>query len=229
LKIAIILLGPPGAGKGTQARLLSEKFGFAHISTGDMLRTAVKNGTEQGVRAKTFIEAGMLAPDEVVDGIVRERLQQEDCRRGFILDGYPRTLPQADTLQALFAQDVIRSFTIGISVKDDVLVARLGGRWICPSCNRTFSRQLSSGSLKGLCDKCGVALTQRNDDAVEVITERLRVYREQTAPLIKYYQERGTYFQIDGDQSPAKIFYSIRDTIAKRDGADRATAKGAAR
>jgi len=196
--------------------LLSEKFKFAHISTGDMLRTAVKNGTEQGLKAKAFIEAGMLAPDEVVDGIVKERLQLPDCKRGFILDGYPRTLSQADTLQAVFAMDVVQSFTVGIRVEDAAIVARLGGRWICPKCNRTFSQQLSSGALNGVCDKCGVELTHRNDDAVEVITERLRIYRERTAPLIRYYQERGTYIQIDGDRSPAEVFYAIRDSINKK-------------
>ena len=216
LKIAIVMLGPPGAGKGTQARLLCETLNFAHISTGDMLRTAIKNGTEEGEQAKTFIDAGQLVPDELVDVIVKERLRQPDCEHGFILDGYPRTLPQADTLQGILEQDDILLLTIGIKIPDEVLMARLGSRWMCPNCNRTFSEQLSSGKLKGFCDKCDVKLMHRADDADEVIAARLNVYHEQTEPLIRYYQEKGTYIPIDGDQLPAKIFYAIRDVVEER-------------
>ena len=216
MKTAIIMLGPPGAGKGTQARLLSETLSFAHISTGDMLRTAIKNGTEDGQRAKSFIEAGLLVPDELVDAIVDERLRQADCARGFILDGYPRTLPQAETLDGVIERDDILSLTIGIRIPDEVLIARLGSRWMCPNCNRTFSKELSSGILKGLCDKCGVKLIHRTDDTDEVIAARLNVYHEQTEPLVRYYQERGTYIQIDGDQLPAKVFYAIRNVVEER-------------
>jgi adenylate kinase len=210
------MLGPPGAGKGTQARLLSETLSFAHISTGDMLRTAIKNGTEDGRRAKSFIEAGLLVPDELVDAIVNERLRQADCVRGFILDGYPRTLPQAETLHGFIEQDDILPLTIGIRISDEVLIARLGSRWMCPNCNRTFSRELSSGILKGLCDKCSVQLIHRTDDTDEVISARLKIYHEQTQPLVRYYQERGTYIQIDGDQLPAKVFYAIRNVVEER-------------
>ena len=216
LKTAIILLGPPGAGKGTQARLVSETLNFKHIATGDMLREAIKSGTEVGGRAKTFIEAGLLVPDELVDTVVTERLRQTDCGNGFILDGYPRTLSQADTLQGFLEQNNILSVTIGIKVPDEILITRLGSRWMCPNCNRTFSVELSSGTLKGICDKCGVKLVHRVDDTGEVIAARLKIYHEQTEPLIRYYQKRGTYVSIDGDQAPAKVFYAIRDVVNER-------------
>ena len=215
-KISIIMLGPPGAGKGTQARLICETFNFTHISTGDMLRVAIKEGKKEGKLAKTFIDAGLLVPDELVDEIVKERLRKPDCDHGFILDGYPRTLFQADTLQKILDHDNIISLAIGIKMADESLVARLGARWICPNCNRTFSKQLSSGKLNGLCDRCGVALIHRADDAVEVIIERLKVYHEQTEPLVRYYQNRGIYKSIDGDQLPAKVFYAIRDVVEEK-------------
>jgi len=213
LKIAIILLGPPGAGKGTQARLICGTFNFVHISTGDMLRMAIKDGTENGVQAKTFIEAGQLVPDELVDAIVNDRLKQSDCNRGFILDGYPRKLSQAETLRGFLEQDDILCLTVVIKVPDKVLSVRLGSRWMCPNCSRTFSKELSSGTLKGFCDKCNVSLVHRADDSNEVIAERLRIYHEQTEPLIRYYQGRGTYVEVDGDQLPAKVFYAIRGVL----------------
>ena len=216
LKIAIIMLGPPGAGKGTQARLLSGTFNFAHISTGDMLRMAIKDGTENGIQAKTFIESGQLVPNELVDAIVNERLRHDDCRRGFILDGYPRTLSQADTLQRILDQENVRTITVCISVTDKVLFVRLGSRWMCPNCNRTFSIELSSGALKGVCDKCDVNLVHRVDDSIDVITARLKVYHEQTEPLLRYYQGRETYVPVDGDQAPAIVFYAIRGAVEKR-------------
>ena len=216
MKIAIIMLGPPGAGKGTQARLLFETMGFAHISTGDMLRTTIKKGTEDGRRAKSFIEAGLLVPDELVDSIVKERLWQPDCDRGLILDGYPRKLSQAETLHGFLEQRDILSLTIGLKIPDEVLIARLGSRWMCPNCNRTFSKELSSGILKGLCDKCDIQLIHRTDDANEVIAARLKIYHEQTEPLVRYYEERGTYVQIDGDQLSAKVFYAIRNAVEER-------------
>jgi adenylate kinase len=217
LRISIILLGPPGAGKGTQARLLCETFNIAHIATGDILRNAIKNDTEVGRQAKALIEAGLLVPNELVDAIVRERLRQPDCDRGFIFDGYPRTLAQADTLRDFLEQDDILSLAIGINVSDEVLIARLGVRWTCPVCNRTFSEALSFCEIKGfLCAHCGVSLIHREDDTVEVITERLKIYHEQTEPLIRYYQERGTYIPVDGDRLPEKIFNNISSAVKER-------------
>ena len=209
-------MGPPGAGKGTQARLLRETLNFTHISTGDMLRVAIKEGKKEGECAKAFIDAGLLVPDELVDEIVKKRLRKSDCDHGFILDGYPRTLLQADTLQKILEHDEIMSVAIGINIADESLIARLGVRWICPNCNRTFSKQLSSGELNGLCDKCGVELIHRADDAVDVIIERLKVYHEQTEPLVRYYQKRGIYKSIDGDQLPASVFYAIRDVVEEK-------------
>ena len=217
MKTAIILLGPPGAGKGTQARLLSESFNLAHVATGDMLRTAIKDGTQEGWRAKTFIEAGLLVPDELVDELVDERVRQPDCECGFIFDGYPRTLKQAHTLQEYLEQDDIQALTVGISISDEILIARLGSRWMCPNCNRTFNEQLSSDAIEVLlCDKCGISLVHRVDDTVKVVAARLKIYHEQTEPLIRYYQERGAYVPIDGDRQPDKIFYAIRDAMKER-------------
>jgi len=212
------MLGPPGAGKGTQARLILGTFNFAHISTGDMLRTAIKDGTELGRRAKAIIESGLLVPDELVDAIVRERLKEPDCANGFILDGYPRTWSQADTLQGILDQDDILSIPIGIKVADEVLIARLVSRWMCPNCNRTFSKELSSGILTGLCDKCGIQLIHRKDDNEEVVAARLKVYHEQTEPLIRYYEDLGAYVPVEGDQVPAKVFYAIRNVLEERRG-----------
>ena len=216
MKIAIIILGPPGAGKGTQARLLSDTFNFAHISTGDMLRLAIKDGTENGIRAKTFIESGQLVPDELVDAIVEERLKHKDCANGFILDGFPRTLSQAETLREILDKDNILSISVHVSVSDEVLIARMSSRWACPNCNRTFSVELSSGELKGLCDRCNVSLVHRVDDTAEVISARIKVYHEQTEPLIRYYQGRGTHIEVNGDQLPAKVFYAIRNVVEER-------------
>jgi adenylate kinase len=193
--------------------MLSAALGFAHISTGDMLRAAVRNGTEQGLRAKSYLDAGSLVPDEVVDSIVKERVHRPDCSEGFILDGYPRTLAQADTLQAIFERNGVWSFTLGISVKDEVLIARLGARWTCPSCNKTYSANFHSGEL---CDECGVKLVQRDDDAVSVIKARLEIYQERTAPLIQYYKDRFSYIQIDGEQSADAIFNTVVDMVKRR-------------
>ena len=217
--MVIVLLGPPGAGKGTQARLLSESFNLVHIATGDMLRMAIKDNTEIGRQAKNFIEAGTLVPDDLVDRLVGERLKQLDCRHGFILDGYPRTLAQADTLQTLLEQENVPFLTIGIDVPETILMVRLGVRWMCPNCNRTFSEMLSFSTLKGLvCNRCEVSLVHRVDDTVDVVTARLRVYHERTEPLIRYYQERGLYVQIDGNQLPEKIFDAISSVVKERVG-----------
>ena len=213
LKVAIIMLGPPGAGKGTQARMLSETLGFAHISTGDMLRAAVRNETEQGLLAKSYIEAGLLVPDEVVDNIVNERMKQPDCAEGGIFDGYPRTLAQANTLWDLFEQNGVWSVTFGIDVREDVLIARLGVRWTCPKCDKTYSANLHPGKQ---CDKCGVNLVQRNDDAVEVIRERLKIYEERTMPLIQYYKNLCSYVQFDGEKSADEISNAIIDMVKQR-------------
>lgn len=195
----IILLGPPGAGKGTQAKVITERFGIPQISTGDILRSAVREGTPMGVRAKTFMDSGALVPDEIVVGIVCERLQQEDCRPGFILDGFPRTVNQADALQkTLQVMDYPLQSVISLSVDSEALVERLTGRRTCQACGLGYHLKYSPTVKDGRCDGCGGELTQRDDDREETIRHRLTVYADQTEPLIAYYASKGLLVSIDG-------------------------------
>jgi len=213
-RLAIIMLGPPGAGKGTQARMMSEKLGFPHISTGDILREALKNQTDLGRKAKAYMESGALVPDELVDAIVAERLARSDCTNGFILDGYPRTVNQAEFLRTIFDQDGTRILTVGVEVRDSVLIDRLSSRWTCPKCQKMFNSKLDPGKANGRCDACGSALVQRKDDTAEVIAERLQVYHRATQPLIRYYEERGSYAEFDGDRAVDEVFGSIMNKVA---------------
>lgn len=197
----LILLGPPGAGKGTQAKLLTERFHIPQISTGDILRAAVKEGTPMGVKAKSFMDAGGLVPDEVVIGIVRERLQKEDCAPGFILDGFPRTTGQADALK-----ENLRSLgkdldaVISLEVDTEALVERLTGRRTCRSCGKGYHVAFDPPRENNRCDACGGELFQRDDDREETIRKRLEVYNEQTSPLVAYYRSEGLLISIDGMQ-----------------------------
>jgi adenylate kinase len=215
-RLAIIMLGPPGAGKGTQARMMSEALNFPHISTGDMLREALKNQTELGKKAKAFMESGALVPDELVDAIVAERLGRKDCDRGFILDGYPRTIAQAEVLRTLFDKDGTKILTLGVEVGDSVLIGRLSSRWTCPQCGKMFNANLDPSRIKGQCDECGTALIQRKDDTAEVIAERLQVYHKTTQPLVRYYQEQKAYVEINGDRAVNEIFDSIIGIVKSR-------------
>lgn len=195
----MILLGPPGAGKGTQAKAISGRYGIPQISTGDILRSAICDGTLMGVRAKTFMDAGALVPDEVVVGIVCERLQQDDCRIGFILDGFPRTVAQANALhETLMHMNYPLHAVISLGVNEDALVERLTGRRSCRSCGMGYHVKFSPSRQAGICDACGAELFQREDDREETIRHRLSVYREQTSPLIGYYGEQGLLFDVDG-------------------------------
>lgn len=195
----IILLGPPGAGKGTQAKAITERFGIPQISTGDILRSAVRDGTPMGVRAKVFMDSGALVPDEVVVGIVCERLQESDCSSGFILDGFPRTVAQADALhKTLLLMNYPLQAVISLKVDEEVLVERLTGRRACRSCGMGYHVKFSPSREATRCDVCGAELYQRDDDREETIRHRLSVYREQTAPLIDYYAEQGLLFSVDG-------------------------------
>lgn len=212
-RLAIIMLGPPGAGKGTQARLMSEQLTFPHISTGDMLREALRNETELGKQARAYMESGALVPDALVDAIVAERLQREDCGQGLILDGYPRTISQAEALQAIFDGDGSRVMTIGVEVGDTILIDRLSSRWTCPKCSKMFNAKLDPTKVNGKCDACGAGLVQRKDDTKEVIAERLQVYHKATLPLIQYYQEKDLYFGVDGDQPIETILETIMNRI----------------
>ncbi len=190
----IIFLGPPGAGKGTQAQKICEALSIPQISTGDILRRAMKEGTETGKKAKSYIDAGQLVPDEVIIDIVKERLAMDDCRNGYILDGFPRTVPQAEALDGFAVIDCV----IELDVKDEELVNRLSGRRVCVKCGATYHVSMLQG--KTTCDKCGEELIQRNDDKAETVLNRLSVYHAQTAPLIGYYESKGLLKKIDGAQ-----------------------------
>lgn len=202
----LILLGPPGAGKGTQAKMLTDRFDIPQISTGDILRAAVKEGTPMGVKAKSFMDAGGLVPDEVVVGIVRERLQKEDCSTGFILDGFPRTVPQADALKQNLAElgkelDAV----VSLAVDAEALVERLTGRRTCKDCGKGYHVKFDPPAAQDLCDACGGSLVQRDDDREETIRKRLEVYDQQTSPLVAYYQGEGLLAEIDGMQDMGKV------------------------
>ena len=197
----LILLGPPGAGKGTQAKMLTERFSIPQISTGEILRAAVKDGTPMGLKAKEFMDAGSLVPDEVVVGIVRDRLQAADCTNGFILDGFPRTVAQADALQAsLQEMDKALDRVISLDVDAEALVERLTGRRTCKECSRGYHVKFDPPREVGICDACGGSLFQRDDDQEETIRKRLQVYADQTSPLISYYRDAGVLMELDGMQ-----------------------------
>jgi len=195
----LILLGPPGVGKGTQAKLLIEKFGIPQISTGDILRAAVKELTPMGVKAKGFMDSGALVPDAVVIGIVEERLTQSDCAAGFILDGFPRTVAQADALkQVLSGMGLVIDHVVSLSVDNDELLKRLSGRRACPGCGAVYHVEFAPPKIAGRCDACSGELFQREDDKEATILRRLQVYEEQTAPLIAYYSSCGLLRSVDG-------------------------------
>lgn len=190
----LILLGAPGAGKGTQAEILSKKLAIPTISTGNILRAAMKNGTPVGLKAKEFVESGKLVPDEVIIGIVEERLAEPDCADGYILDGMPRTIPQAEALER---QGIDIDCALSIEIEDEVIVGRMSGRRSCPVCGATYHIVSAPPKSEGACDKCGTALTVRKDDAPETVMARLEVYHRETEPLKAFYAERGKLRSVD--------------------------------
>ena len=203
----VIFLGPPGAGKGTQAQRVCDALNIPQISTGDILRRAMKEETPTGLKAKQFVEAGKLVPDEVIIDIVRERLAMDDCQNGYILDGFPRTVPQAEALDAIAKIDVV----VDLDVADQELINRLSGRRVCLACGATYHVSHLNGETK--CAKCGEELIQRKDDSAETVLARLNVYHEQTAPLVEYYQKKGNLKVIDGAQDMDTIFASILNVV----------------
>ncbi len=206
----IILLGPPGAGKGTQAAMLMSRYGIPQISTGDMLRAAVRDQSPMGVKAKEFMDAGELVPDQVVVGIVRERLLLDDCQNGFILDGFPRTVPQADALkQVLLELGKKLDSVISLSVDTEALVERLTGRRTCSGCGKGFHLKYDPPGQDGRCSVCSGLLTQRDDDQEETIRNRMQVYRQQTAPLEDYYRNDGLLTVVDGMGEIAAVQQAI--------------------
>ncbi len=196
----LILLGAPGAGKGTQAEIISEKLGIPTISTGNIIREALKSGTEMGRAAKQYIEAGRLVPDEVVIGIIRDRLSQDDCKNGFILDGFPRTIPQAEALDRM---GIEIDKVIDIEVADETIARRVSGRRVCLDCGATYHIDYKKPAVEGLCDHCGNTLVQRKDDQPETVAERLHVYHEQTEPLKTYYADCGKLTVVEGQEELA--------------------------
>ena len=196
----LILLGAPGAGKGTQAEVICNHLGIPAISTGNIIRAALRAQTEMGLKARDYIEKGMLVPDDVVIGIIRDRLCEDDCKNGFILDGFPRTVPQAEALDRM---GVKIDLVIDIEVPDEKIAARMAGRRVCATCGASYHTLYKQPKTEGVCDNCGSALTQRKDDEAQTVLERLRVYHEQTEPLIAYYRAKGNLRVVEGQEEVA--------------------------
>ena len=210
----LILLGPPGAGKGTQAKLLAEKFNIQQVSTGDILRQAVKNKTEMGLKAKSYMDQGKLVPDDVVIGIIKDRLNNPDCSTGFILDGFPRTIQQAEALsQALKKMKMDIDHLIDIKIDFDNLIQRLTVRWTCRECGEGFHKASNPPTKEGICDKCNGELYQRDDDKEKTIQKRFEVYKNETEPVKDYYRKNGKLNTIKGDGSIQEIFSNITNLI----------------
>lgn len=196
----LILLGAPGAGKGTQAEIISEKYSIPTISTGNIIRAALKEGTEMGLKAKAYTEKGELVPDEVVIGIIRERLAKDDCKNGFILDGFPRTIPQAEALDGM---GIEIDAALSIEVEDSEIVKRMSGRRVCPACGASFHTDYKKPSKDGVCDACGDTLVIRKDDEAQTVKNRLKVYHDQTEPLKSYYKAKGKLIEVKGQDEVA--------------------------
>jgi len=209
----VILLGPPGSGKGTQAVRLTKELGIPHISTGDLFRENISKNTELGQRAKTYMNAGKLVPDEVVLDMLFDRVSRPDCAKGYLLDGFPRTIPQAEALDKHLSKGV-DLIVLDLEVPDEVIVKRAEGRLTCASCGNVYNRYFSPPKEEGVCDKCGGTLIQRPDDKAEVVQERLRVYQAQTKPLVEYYSKKGVLQKVDGKKSPDDVFKALMESMS---------------
>ena len=204
----IIMLGAPGAGKGTQAKMISEKYDIPHISTGDIFRANIKNGTELGKKAKSYMDQGLLVPDELVVDLVVDRVNKDDCVKGYILDGFPRTIPQAEALDAALGEDKI-DYAIDIEDPDENIITRMSGRRACVGCGATYHIVYNPTKTEGICDACGEKLILRDDDKPETVQKRLDVYHEQTQPLIDYYKKAGCLVEMDGTVDIQVVFDNI--------------------
>ena len=210
----IIMLGAPGAGKGTQAKKIAEKYGIPHISTGDIFRANIKGGTELGMKAKSYMDQGQLVPDDVTIGMLLDRISQEDCAGGYVLDGFPRTIPQAESLtKALNARNEKMDYAINVDVPDEAIVTRMGGRRACIACGATYHNVYNPTKTEGICDACGEKLVLRDDDKPETVQKRLTVYHEQTQPLIEYYDSEGILKTVDGTQDLNDVFEDIIEIL----------------
>ena len=218
MTVDLVLMGLPGAGKGTQAEMIVEKYRIPHISTGDMFRAAIKEGTELGKQAKKFMDEGQLVPDEVTIGIVRERLAKEDCKKGFLLDGFPRTVPQAEALDNIL-NEMNRSidYVIHIDVDREILMERLTGRRICRDCGATYHLVFNPPKQPNVCDKCNGELYQRDDDNEETVANRLEVNINQQQPLLDYYRNKGVLKTIDGNRKIEEVFQEVDTLIGSLD------------
>jgi len=213
--VNIVLLGPPGAGKGTQALRIAKTYNIPHISTGDIFRRAVADETELGLRAKEYMNRGELVPDEVVIGIVKERLDEPDCVKGFLLDGFPRTVAQAGALEAALTKGGRRlDSVLDIEVGRDSLIKRLTGRRTCRACGKVYHLTFDRPRSATTCDACGGELWQRDDDTEETVTKRLDVYKEQTSPLIDFYRERGLLVEVDGEKNVDDVFSAVEQLLS---------------
>lgn len=212
----IIMLGAPGAGKGTQAKRLAEKFTIPHISTGDIFRANIKNGTELGKKAKGYMDQGLLVPDELVVHLVVDRIKQADCEKGYILDGFPRTIPQAEALDnALKAIDEKVDFAVNVEVPDSDIVSRMSGRRACLNCGATYHVVTIPTKVEGICDTCGSEIVLREDDKPETVLKRLEIYHNQTQPLIDYYTKQGILKEVDGRKNMTDTFEDILEVLGK--------------
>ena len=206
----IIMLGAPGAGKGTQAKKIAAKYGIPHISTGDIFRANIKEGTELGKKAKTYMDQGLLVPDELVVDLVVDRLHHDDCKKGYVLDGFPRTIPQAESLDAALEKTGEKmEYAIDVNVPDENIINRMGGRRACVGCGATYHIVYNPTKVEGICDTCGEKLILRDDDKPETVQKRLGVYHEQTQPLIDYYTKAGILKEVDGTVDMEEVFQNI--------------------
>ena len=206
----IIMLGAPGAGKGTQADMICAKYNIPHISTGDIFRANIKNNTELGQKAKSYMDQGLLAPDELVVDLVVDRVKADDCKNGYVLDGFPRTIPQAEALEnALKASGENVDYAIDVEVPDENIIKRMSGRRACVTCGATYHVEFAPTKVEGVCDKCGAELIIRDDDKPETVKNRLAVYHEQTQPLIDFYADRNVLKEVDGTKKLEEVFDAI--------------------
>ena len=206
----IIMLGAPGAGKGTQAKKIADKYQIPHISTGDIFRANIKEGTELGKKAKSYMDQGQLVPDELTLELIMDRFQNSDCKNGYVLDGFPRTIPQAEALtEALAKKGETIDYAINVEVPDENIINRMGGRRACLACGSTYHIVYAPTRVEGICDRCGEKLVLRDDDKPETVKNRLNVYHNQTQPLIEYYTRQGKLAEVDGTQSMEDVFNAI--------------------
>lgn len=212
----IVMLGAPGAGKGTQAKMIAEKYGIPHVSTGDIFRANIKNGTELGKEAKQYMDQGKLVPDELTVKILLDRVAQDDCKNGYVLDGFPRTIPQANVLdEALTKLGDGIDYAVNVDVPDDNIINRMGGRRACVACGATYHIVYNAPKTEGICDNCGKELIIRDDDQPETVKNRLKVYHEQTQPLIDFYEGKGVLKSVDGTADMKDVFAAIVEILGE--------------